>query len=56
MPEGIRLVVYVNLTDASDLDWIRPRAVGAVEEVVEENAERLDGTAEVGWDTEDVDE
>jgi hypothetical protein len=56
MPEGTRLVIYVELTDSEDLDWIRNKAVPAVEEAVDEAAERLDGTATVTWDTEDVTE
>jgi len=53
MPDPTTLLIRVELTDGSDLDWIRNKAVPAVEEVVEENRERLDGDAEVSWDVED---
>lgn len=50
---GSTLLIRVELTDDSDLDWIRNKAVPAVEEAVEENRDRLDGQAEVSWDVED---
>lgn len=50
------LVIRVDLSDESDLDWIRHRAIPAVENVVDEamEEERLDGVAEVSWDVEEV--
>ncbi len=47
------LIISIELSDDSDLDWIRAKAVPAVENVVDEEADRLDGTAEVSWDVED---
>lgn len=50
-----KLVIYVECEDASDLDWLRQRCLGAVEDKVEEAREdnRLDGHVEVNWDIED---
>jgi hypothetical protein len=49
------LVITVDFEDESDVDWIRIRAVAAVEDVVGEAEEenRLDGKVEVGWELED---
>jgi hypothetical protein len=49
----VRLVITIEASDPSDVDWIRSRAVPAVEDAVEEARERLDGTVEVYWDTEE---
>lgn len=50
------LIIRIDCTDASDLDFIRQRGIaGVVEEWLEDDdiAERLDGDAEVSWDVED---
>jgi hypothetical protein len=47
-----RLVIYVELTDETDFDWIRAKVVPAVENIVEEEGERLDGEATVSWEME----
>jgi len=48
------LVIRIEFTDETDFDWIRNRAVPAVEEVVEEAKDdgRLDGDADVSWEQE----
>ncbi len=38
-----KIVVTIESTDESDLDWLYSRIEGAVAEVIEENAERMDG-------------
>jgi hypothetical protein len=49
------LLVLVECDDYSDLQWLRDRCVGAVEDVVETQIEekRLDGNVQVNWDIED---
>jgi hypothetical protein len=49
------LLIRVECADESDEEWLRPRCVGAVEDVVEETKGegRLDGDVEVSWDTEE---
>jgi hypothetical protein len=49
------LIIKVECTDDSDLDWLRHRCVPAVEDKVEEAEEekRLDGMVHVSWDIED---
>lgn len=47
------LVIRVECSDPSDLDWLRTRCVSAVEEEVEEQSERMDGEVEVTWEIED---
>lgn len=51
----MKLVITVDCTDPSDLDFMRTRLVAAVEEEVEDNKDdgRLDGEVEVSWDMED---
>jgi hypothetical protein len=50
-----RLVITVECEDASDLDWLRHRCEGAVQDVVDTQNEegRLDGKVDVGWEVED---
>lgn len=52
MPE---LVITVECSDSSDLDWLRSKAVAVVEEVVDDNKDegRLDGSVDVSWDIKD---
>lgn len=49
------LVIRIELTDQTDLEWVRTRVVAVVEEKVEEIVEenRLDGEVSVSWETED---
>lgn len=49
------LVIRVECSDPTDLDWLRTRCHGAVEDVVAEAVEegRMDGEVEVTWETED---
>ncbi len=49
------LLIRVECSDPTDLDWIRTKAIGAVEDVVEQSKieERFDGNVEVSWDLED---
>lgn len=47
------LVIRIELTDETDLDWIRAKVMPVVEETVEEQEDRLDGKAEVSWEVED---
>lgn len=50
---GARLVITVEMTDDSDFEWIRNRAVPAVEEVVDtaKEEERLDSAEmSVSWE------
>ena len=49
------IVIIVECSDLSDMDWLRNRIVPAVEEIVEEQKEdgRIDGEVEVGWTYED---
>lgn len=53
MPRAI--IIRIECTDASDLDWLRAKCVPAVEEIVEENIEeaRLDGEVSVTWEYQD---
>jgi hypothetical protein len=41
------IVVEVECTDESDADWLKPRIEGAVQEVVHDQDERLDGDVTV---------
>ena len=45
-----RLAIYIDSDDQSDLDWIRERALGVVQNEVDENEERFDAKVTVGWD------
>ena len=45
-----RLAIYIESDDQSDLDWIRERALGAVQNEVDENEARFDAEVTVGWD------
>ena len=49
------LVIRVECDDPSDLEWLRNRCHGAVEDEVETAREenRLDGKVEVSWEIED---
>lgn len=49
------LLIRIEADDPSDLDFIRTRCHGAVEEIVEDvKAEgRFDGNVEVSWEFED---
>ena len=38
-----KIIVTVESTDESDLDWLKDRIDGAVAEVIEDNASRMDG-------------
>lgn len=51
----MELVIRVEADDPSDIDWVRGRAVAAVEDVIEENKEegRFDGSVEVSWEIKD---
>lgn len=39
--------------DRDDIEFIRTRAVAAVEELVDEYADNLDGDVEVSWEWDD---
>jgi hypothetical protein len=45
------VVIYITCDDESDAEWLRDRAVPAVENAVDESAVegRLDGNVEVSW-------
>ena len=45
-----RLAIYIDSDDQSDLDGIRERALGVVQNEVDENEERFDAEVTVGWD------
>ena len=47
------LVIYVESTDESDIEWLRARCLGAVQDVVDEEEGILDGVVQVGWDVQD---
>ena len=47
------LIIRIDADDPSDLDYLRVRAVAAVEEYVDEEADRFDGKVEVSWEWED---
>lgn len=49
------LIISLECKDPSDLEWLRHRVVGAVEDVVADADEdnRLDDECEVSWDIED---
>lgn len=51
------LVIYVECTDESDIDWVRGKLVPMVENAVEDPdmdiVDRLDGEVEVSWEVED---
>jgi hypothetical protein len=47
------IVITIESTDESDLPWLRDKCVPAVEEIVLEQEDRLDGTATVYWEFED---
>jgi len=49
------LVINVECEDSTDLDYLRTKAVGLVEDYVEDVKEegRMDGSVEVSWDIED---
>jgi len=49
------LIISVDCGDLSDLDWIRTRAVAAVEEIVQEQIDeaRISEQTEVSWEVED---
>jgi len=49
------LIISVDCGDLSDLDWIRTRAVAAVEEIVQEQIDeaRISDQTEVSWEVED---
>lgn len=51
----MKLVITVEAEDPTDLDWLRDRCIGAVEEKVSDANEenRLDGEVEVSWEMED---
>jgi hypothetical protein len=53
----MNLLIRISGDDPTDIEFIRTRAVGAVEEVVEEVEEegRFDGDVEVSWDIDDAD-
>jgi hypothetical protein len=45
------VVIYITCDNESDAEWLRDRAVPAVENAVDESAVegRLDGNVEVSW-------
>lgn len=47
-----KLTITVDCSDDSDLDWLKHRCIGSVEDAVETAKEegRIDGTVEVEWD------
>lgn len=47
------VVVRVECEDPSDADWLQARCGAAVEEVVAEQASRLDGRVEVSCEVDD---
>ena len=50
------LVIRITADDPTDLDWLRSRCLGPVEDAVAtaEDEGRLDGNVSVDWDTEDA--
>ena len=51
----MRLVITVDCSDDSDLDWLKHKCIGAVEDEIEtmKAEERNDGNIELDWDIED---
>lgn len=43
-------IIKIEADDQSDLDFIRDRAMGAVQLVVEDNQERFDSEVTVDWE------
>lgn len=52
------LLIKVDFADETDLDYLRAKLVGVVEDEVDimKEEERNDGSIEVSWDIEEVEE